>query len=444
MKSKYLILLVVFLSFICISTKCTKEEEEEPNLSVEVSAQFTIEPTNGPVNTTFTFDASDSYIRYLPDGLTNHKCARRWDFDYTGVEDVFWDTEFSYEKVVTHKYYEAKSYTIALQVREYTLVTGEFDNTTKILTVSDDVSAPDPAFSIVPALGNVFTEFTFDASGCTDAETPSEELEVIWDFDNDGGWDVVYSTEKVATHSYNQEGGYEVRLNVRDSDGNVSELIKGLTVENCNQGGEPCEDEPFVTIGNDPDPYETVKIGSQCWIRRNLNIGAYFENVNNQSNQTDNGQIEKYCYENDLSNCEKYGGLYQWDEMMNYTTEEGDQGICPNGWHIPTIAEWNTLVNFLGGPNLANEKLKSCTDDWEYSYTVNSNESGFTALPSGLRTYYSPFDLINKTGPFWSSSSGSNSTVKELLFTNYGSSLSINGGGLPIKTGASVRCLRNQ
>ena len=58
---------------------------------------------------------------------------------------------------------------------------------------------------------------------------------------------------------------------------------------------------------------------------------------------TDNGTMEKYCYNNEPDSCTKYGGLYQWDEMMQYTTQQGVQGICPPGWHLPTDEEWKVL-----------------------------------------------------------------------------------------------------
>jgi uncharacterized protein (TIGR02145 family) len=61
------------------------------------------------------------------------------------------------------------------------------------------------------------------------------------------------------------------------------------------------------------------------------------------NNQTDNGTIEKYCFDNTETNCDVYGGLYQWNEMMQYSTAPGVKGICPTGWHLPTDAEWCTL-----------------------------------------------------------------------------------------------------
>ncbi len=89
----------------------------------------------------------------------------------------------------------------------------------------------------------------------------------------------------------------------------------------------------------------------------NLNIGTLVESDSSNTNHTDvadNGIIEKYCLENKLSNCDIYGGLYDWNEMMGYLPSDDSitgttRGICPQGWHIPTDSEWNILISFLGG-----------------------------------------------------------------------------------------------
>ncbi len=92
------------------------------------------------------------------------------------------------------------------------------------------------------------------------------------------------------------------------------------------------------------ESYPTVKIGTQCWFAENLNVGT---RVSGSSNMSNNGTIEKYCYDNSESNCNTYGGLYQWDEMMAYSTTQGTKGICPSGWHLPRDSEWYTLENYL-------------------------------------------------------------------------------------------------
>jgi hypothetical protein len=110
--------------------------------------------------------------------------------------------------------------------------------------------------------------------------------------------------------------------------------------------GQPCPGMPYFTDTRDGKVYTTVYIGTQCWMKQNLNIGT---RIAGAGNQTNNGTIEKYCYDDNESNCDYYGGLYQWNEMMQYTTTQGVKGICPKGWHLPTNNEWNVLSTFLGG-----------------------------------------------------------------------------------------------
>ena len=101
------------------------------------------------------------------------------------------------------------------------------------------------------------------------------------------------------------------------------------------------------TDDRDGKEYSTVLIGAQCWMAENLNIGT-ITNQNGSNNQTNNSVIEKYCYNNDESECSEYGGLYEWHEMMGYQTGESIQGICADGWHLPSDQEWMTMEMFLG------------------------------------------------------------------------------------------------
>ena len=89
----------------------------------------------------------------------------------------------------------------------------------------------------------------------------------------------------------------------------------------------------------------TVDIGTQTWMKHNLNVGLIIKTNQDMSN---NGTIEKWCYGNVPNNCNVYGGLYQWDEMMQYSITPGAQGICPIGFHLPTDTEWKTLERSLG------------------------------------------------------------------------------------------------
>jgi uncharacterized protein (TIGR02145 family) len=158
----------------------------------------------------------------------------------------------------------------------------------------------------------------------------------------------------------------------------------------------------------DNNNYATVTIGTQTWMAENLNVGL---RINGTMNQTNNGIIEKYCYDNDETNCAIYGGLYQWNEAMQYSTVYEAQGICPVGWHIPSpwYGEWGILNNFLGGKSVAGGKLKSTgtiqagTGLWDNPNNA-TNESGFTALPGGYRWQNYLFYEMSRIGLWWTSS----------------------------------------
>jgi uncharacterized protein (TIGR02145 family) len=123
--------------------------------------------------------------------------------------------------------------------------------------------------------------------------------------------------------------------------------------------------------------YGVVTIGTQTWMEENLNIGTPIPITQEQK---DNGIIEKWCYD-----CNTYGGLYNWHEMMNYSPADFSvigitQGICPIGWHIPTFNEWTTLFSYLGGNG---GKLKTTDSLWQPPNVGATNETGFNALPGG-------------------------------------------------------------
>jgi uncharacterized protein (TIGR02145 family) len=203
--------------------------------------------------------------------------------------------------------------------------------------------------------------------------------------------------------------------------------------------------QPF-TDARDGKVYNTVSIGSQCWMAQNLNVGS---RINGIGNQTNNGIIEKYCFDNNETNCNVYGGIYQWDECMNYTASSssnpsGRQGICTTGWHIPSDAEWTVLSAFLGGESIAGGKLKETgTLHWANPNTGATNSSGFTGLPGGYRDINGPFIFsLGYIGYWWSSSEANTDSA---WFRNVYFSISDLGRTFDNKgTGFSVRCLKDQ
>ena len=195
-----------------------------------------------------------------------------------------------------------------------------------------------------------------------------------------------------------------------------------------------------VTDLRDGKTYNTVLIGNQCWMAQNLNTG---NRINGYSHQTNNGIIEKYCYDDDETLCDVYGGLYQWTEMMQYVSTEGVQGICPAGWHIPSDAEWMALMTLLEGDTLAGGKLKEAgTVHWAPPNTGATNSSGFTALPGGYRSDVSPtFSNYTHEANFWTSSIYGSFSAWEWFLISTGKfayrNNNVQSGGM------SVRCLRN-
>ena len=212
---------------------------------------------------------------------------------------------------------------------------------------------------------------------------------------------------------------------------------------------------PFVcgssfTDSRDMQSYTTVQIGTQCWMAENLNIGTM---INGNLNQTNNGTIEKYCYSNNTGNCKTYGGLYQWDEMMQYVTTEGVQGICPTGWHLPTDDEWKTMEMYLGmtqaqadgtgyrGTDEGGKLKETGTTHWISPNTGATNSSGFTALPGGNRYSYGSFLYLGDFGYWWSSSeySGTDAWFRGLGY-NYSQ---VDRNNSSKAYGFSVRCLKD-
>ncbi len=208
------------------------------------------------------------------------------------------------------------------------------------------------------------------------------------------------------------------------------------------------------TISYGGQTYQTVVIGTQCWMAENLNIGTM---INGSQEQANNAVVEKYCYDNIPANCDVYGGMYQWAEVVQYLNgatnqaswnplPTGDvQGICPPGWHLPADAEWTALTTSLGGESVAGGKMKEAgTSHWLSPNTGATNTSGFTALPGGERYLTDGFyDLASYTGFVSSSQYSYNSGTFAWVRSMQNITQMVGAGGLEKIVGQSVRCLKN-
>jgi uncharacterized protein (TIGR02145 family) len=143
-----------------------------------------------------------------------------------------------------------------------------------------------------------------------------------------------------------------------------------------------------------------------------------------------NGIIEKYCYSNLTTNCDLYGGLYQWSEAMQYITTSGSQGVCPPGWHIPTSSEFQTLSSSVGGSGYALLKI---------GQSSGTNTSDFNGLLTGYRSSGGSFSSLSSTTYLLTSDSYSSTNTTYY----YLSSNTISSGNISKATGFSVRCLKN-
>jgi len=260
-------------------------------------------------------------------------------------------------------------------------------------------------------------------------------------------WSTTLNPTLADTYSTDGSGEGDFISYITGLNANTNYFIRAYATNS--EGTAYGENKVFVTYhGNCPDiptlvyegkTYNTAQIGSQCWLKENLNVGVFISGSQNQSN---NGITEKYCYENLESNCTAYGGLYQWNEMMQYTSTSEAQGICPEGWHIPSKPEWESLFNYLGGYLVAGGRMKEQGySHWLPPNTGANNESGFSAFAGGQRNHWiGPFIGKGYSGYWWGSS----------LILGYGFVLKLDNNQENVyyydtdKTdGNSVRCIKS-
>jgi len=192
--------------------------------------------------------------------------------------------------------------------------------------------------------------------------------------------------------------------------------------------------------------YKIVKIGNQWWMAENLRTKMYNDNTPIPL-VTDNSSwisltTPAYCwYNNDkAANENTYGALYNWFTVN--ASSNGGKNVCPTGWHVPSDNEWTTLIMHLGGESVAGGKLKEIgISHWNNPNTGATNETGFSALPGGLRSNNGTYGYINGFGLWWSSTEIDTYNARNRnLFSD-------NSAVYPFdydkKIGMSVRCIKD-
>ncbi len=378
-------------------------------------ANFTADITSGTAPLTVNF----------VDQSTNTATTWQWNFGDGGT---------STQPNPAHTYNTGGSYTVTLTVSN---VYG-FDTkieTSFIIVNTSGGSTPVADFSADVTIGIAPLTVNFSDQS---TNTPTTWQ---WEF-GDG----VTRTEQSPSHTYNTDGSYMVTLTVSNEYGNDTKIKINYIYVGSGGGGEPCPGTPTV-IDADGNIYNTVQIGGQCWMKENLRVGV---RIDVSQDMTSGNGIEKYCYNDDPANCETYGGLYQWNEMMQYITTQRTQGICPSGWHLPTDDEWKTMEMALGmSQSQANaagwrgtdegEKMKS-TSGWNNNGN-GTNSSGFIALPGGYRTSTGLFYSLGDYGYWWSRTEDSGTYVW-YRYLGYNNDQVLRSNNYKTN-GFSARCLQN-
>ena len=213
-----------------------------------------------------------------------------------------------------------------------------------------------------------------------------------------------------------------------------------VTMDNCGT--------VLATDDRDSKRYCTVKIGTQCWMGRNLDVGTYEPTTTNDYLKFDDDGIQKWCFNNLESNCEIYGGLYEWWEAVcggrcnsNVNTGNAEnltlsseseliaygakmvpgsttqvQGICPDGWRMPSDGDWSVLETYLGIPNASTTtgfrgtdqgtqmKMPGTYNGSNWCSSTTCNASGLGLLPGGIRSARGgSFSGLGNIGYWWSS-----------------------------------------
>ena len=192
-----------------------------------------------------------------------------------------------------------------------------------------------------------------------------------------------------------------------------------VTVASCKKDKTTTTDT-CVTFSDsrDSQSYTTVKIGSQCWMAKNLNYAV---------------ASTSWCYNNTTSNCTNYGRIYSWTAASS---------ACPSGWRLPSDADWKTLEIALGMTQADADADGSYRGTDQGTKLKVNGSSGFNALLAGLRDPSGNYNDLSSVGYYWTSTVGNLSTLYYRR-TVSSSEPTVYRGSMNLSNGFSVRCLQN-
>jgi uncharacterized protein (TIGR02145 family) len=294
---------------------------------------------------------------------------------------------------------------------------------------------------ISPVAAFTGTPTTLSAGNSVQFDDQSTNTPTAWSWNfGDGGT----STLQNPSHTYLIAGTYTVALTASNSFGSDDEIKSDYIIV--------AEGTEIFTDSRDGNSYYWVQIGAQVWMAENL---AYLPSVSSSLSGSGTAQyFYVYGYEGAsvseakaTANYTTYGVLYNWPAAMNgasssVSNPSGVQGVCPDGWHLPSNAEWTQLTNYLGGESVAGGKLKEAGyDHWINPNLGATNSSGFTALPGGYRFSDGSFPNVGFNG-FWWLATEFDATYAWDRTLVYNSAY-VNRGNYYKEDGFSVRCVRD-
>ncbi len=254
-----------------------------------------------------------------------------------------------------------------------------------------------------------------------------------------------------------ENGEVSVRWTLGPTIGKQTMLVEflGRNGRGWVKGKEYVTAAPKNITDTDGNIYNVEIIKDQAWMSENLKVTRYsdeteialIENDTEWANLTP--QDTAYCFYNNNASDEgdTYGALYTWAAAMkgadsSSENPSGVQGVCPDGWHLPSKAEWEELTEYLGGEDIAGGKLKeSGTAQWNSPNTGADNESGFTGLPGGGRSNLDGgfYNSLGNIGCWWSASEEEGNSVQ---FNLYYDEAYADISNFSVKScGVSVRCI---
>jgi uncharacterized protein (TIGR02145 family) len=331
----------------------------------------------------------------------------------------------------------------------YTYRVSSFNSVGKSLTYSNEVTLSPTAAPVLPTLTTTAASSiaaTTAASGGTISSDGGAAITVRG---------ICWSTSPnptivLTTKTTDGTGIGAFTSNITGLTANTSYYIKAYATNS--QGTAYGNEISFTTLQNaNVVPLPNVTIGTQIWSSTNLDVTTYRDGtpIPQVTDPTAWAGLTTgaWCYYNNTTaNGITYGKLYNWYAVAGiHDTDPSTPNkiLAPQGWHVPSDAEWTTLTDFLGGGQVAGGKMKSTgTSLWSSPNTAATNESGFSGLPGGCRGNLGSFNFFGGYG-FWWSSSESSTADAWYRYLYYSAGLAVRDDGNNKGSGFSVRCLRD-